>query len=147
MRMKAMAGVVGLLATLLVFSVVGAIFPAQNYGQGSSDVWVMNLNETEDANVVAAYIDQNGNPDATVGATIDPLGNTSFPASSSGLADDCWAPWCCTRTVSWPLLWSCSGRTFPRETGGAAGCIPAIRKVRTRSSSRSSQGPTTTGVS
>ena len=88
MRFKVMGVVLGVLATFLLFSVTAAIFPAQSVGQGSSDIWVMNLDESNDANVVASYVDQDGNSDATVGATIDPLGNTSFPASSSGLGND-----------------------------------------------------------
>jgi hypothetical protein len=87
MRIRVIAAFVGLLATLLVFSLAGANWPEQSYGQGSSDIWVMNLHETEDANVVASYVNQDGDPDASVGGTIDPLGNTSFPASSSGLED------------------------------------------------------------
>jgi len=88
MKFKVMGVVIGVLATFLLFSVAAAIFPAQSVGQGSSDVWVMNLDDTNDANVVASYVDQEGNSDATVGATIDPQGNTSFPASSSGLGND-----------------------------------------------------------
>jgi len=88
MRFKVMGVVIGVLATFLLFSVAGAIFPAQSVGQGSSDVWVMNLDDTNDANVVASYVNQEGDSDATVGDTIDPLGNTSFPASSSGLGND-----------------------------------------------------------
>ena len=87
MRIKVMGGVVGLLATLLVFSVYAA-FPTQSIGQGSSDIWVMNLDEADVADVVATYVDQGGNRDASVGATINPLGNTSFPAASSGLGNN-----------------------------------------------------------
>jgi len=88
MRVKLMVGIVGVLALMVVASVAVAQYPGQAIGQGSSDIWVMNLHTTEDANVVASYVDQEGTPDATVGGTIDPLGNTSFPAATSGLGND-----------------------------------------------------------
>jgi len=88
MRVKMLVGVAAVLALLLTASVAVAKFPDQSVGQGSSDIWVMNLDETEDANVVAAYVDQDGNPDDTIGAVIDNLGNTSFPASDSGVGND-----------------------------------------------------------
>lgn len=88
MRSKALGCVVAMLAVMLIASVAMAQYPGQSVGQGSSDIWVMNLDGTNDANVVASYVDQDGNPDSTVGATVDPLGNTSFPASSSGLGNN-----------------------------------------------------------
>ncbi len=88
MKVKVVGTMVAVLAVMLVSSVVLAVFPTQGVGQGSSDIWVMNLHGTEDANVVASYIDQDGNEDSSVGGTIDPLGNTSFPASGSGLGND-----------------------------------------------------------
>ena len=88
MRFKVLAGVIAVMAVMLVASVAVAQYPTQSIGQGSSDIWVMNLDEAEDANVVASYVDQEGNPDSSVGGLIDPLGNTSFPASASGLGND-----------------------------------------------------------
>lgn len=89
MKVKVVVTIVAVLAVMLVSSVVlAARFPTLGVGKGSSDIWVMNLHETEDANVVASYVDQDGNEDSSVGGTVDPLGNTSFPASSSGLAND-----------------------------------------------------------
>jgi hypothetical protein len=88
MKTKAIAVVVGVLAVMLVASVATATFPTDSVGQGSSDIWVMNL-ESSEANVVAAYYNRTGGtPDASVGGTIDPWGNASFPAASSGLGDD-----------------------------------------------------------
>ena len=88
MKLRVLGAIAAALALLLICSIALASYPSQSIGQGSSDIWVMNLNETEDANVVATYIDQDGNVDASVGGTIDPLGNTSFPAASSGLGDN-----------------------------------------------------------
>jgi len=88
MRARVLGGIVAVLAVLLISSVAVAQYPGQGVGQGSSDIWVMNLDETLDAGVVASYVNQNGVSDSTVGGTIAPLGNTSFPASSSGLAND-----------------------------------------------------------
>jgi hypothetical protein len=88
MRLRLLGAIVAVLGVLLFSSVVLASFPEQSVGQGSSDIWVMNLDETQDAAVVASYVNQSGAPDSSVGATISPLGNASFPASSSGLSDD-----------------------------------------------------------
>jgi len=89
MRFKGVVGVAGaVLAGLLVSSVILAYFPEQGLGQGNSDIWVMNLHGTLDATVVTRYFDQGGNPTDGPGASISPLGNASFPASSSGLADN-----------------------------------------------------------
>ena len=88
MKLRVLGAIAAALTLLLIASIALASYPSQSIGQGSSDIWVMNLNETEDANVVATYIDQDGNPDASLGGTIDPLGNNSFPASSSGLGDN-----------------------------------------------------------
>jgi hypothetical protein len=88
MRLRAIGILIGLLSMLLLASAAVAQYPGQSDGQGSSDIWVMNVDDGGTANVVAAYIDQDGNSDTTVGATINALGNTSFPASSSGLGND-----------------------------------------------------------
>jgi len=88
MRARVLGGIVAVLAVLLISSVAVAQYPGQAVGQGSSDIWVMNLDETLDAGVVASYVNQDGVSDSTVGGTIAPLGNTVFPASSSGLAND-----------------------------------------------------------
>lgn len=88
MKVRVIGTIVAVLAVMLVSSVVLAAFPTQGVGRGSSDIWVMNIYGTEDANVVASYVDQDGNEDSSVGGTVDPLGNASFPASSSGLGND-----------------------------------------------------------
>src|SRR4030042_2291735 len=82
MRVRVLGGALAIVAIMLISSAAIAQYPTQSVGQGSSDIWVMNLDETEDANVVASYVDQEGNPDASVGSTIDPLGNTSLPPSA-----------------------------------------------------------------
>ncbi len=88
MRMRVLGATIAVLGVLLLASVSVAQFPGQSIGQGSSDIWVMNLDETQDADVVASYINQDGVAESSVGATIAPLGNTSFPASTSGLGNN-----------------------------------------------------------
>jgi hypothetical protein len=87
MRLRALGIMIGVLVIMLGASAVMAQYPGQSIGQGSSDIWVMNLGGST-ANVVASYVDRDGNPDTSVGGTVDALGNTSFPASSSGLGND-----------------------------------------------------------
>ena len=88
MRTKVLAGTIAVLAVILLTSVAVAQYPVQTIGQGNSDIWVMNLDETDVANVVASYVDQDGNVDASVGGPIASMGNTSFPAASSGLGNN-----------------------------------------------------------
>jgi len=87
MKLKVLGAIAAALAVLAISSVALAIYPGQSIGQGSSDIWVMNLDETLDADVVASYINQDGVAESSVGGAIAPLGNARFPASSSGLAD------------------------------------------------------------
>ena len=88
MKLRVLGAIAAALTLLLIASIALASYPSQSIGQGSSDIWVMNLNETEVANVIASYIDQDGNVDTSVGGPIAPMGNTSFPAASSGLGDN-----------------------------------------------------------
>ncbi|MDH4207655.1 MAG: hypothetical protein OEV76_02160 [Anaerolineae bacterium] len=88
MKFKVLAGAIAVMAVMLIASVAVAQYPGQGIGQGSSDIWVMNLSDTTSANVVASYVDQDGVQATSVGGTIAPLGNTSFPASTSGLGND-----------------------------------------------------------
>ncbi len=86
MRTKVLATVALLLGILLVSSVALAGFPTDELGVGSSETWVMNVHETLDANVVATYVDQDGNQAGSIQSTISPQGNDNFPASSSSLS-------------------------------------------------------------
>jgi hypothetical protein len=83
LRLLVSAGIV--LGGMLLASVASAGYPADTLGLGNTEVWVMNLHESLDANVVASFFDRDGSQTQSLQATIDPFGNVSFPASSSGL--------------------------------------------------------------
>ena len=83
LRVVANAGIV--LGILLLASVTFANYPGEEVGLGSTETWVMNVHETLDANVVASFFDQDGQQTWSTESTIAPLGNDSFPASSSQL--------------------------------------------------------------
>jgi hypothetical protein len=85
MRLRVVATAVIVLGTLLLASVAVADYPDEGVGVGSTETWVMNVHETLDANVVASFIDQDGQQTWSSESTIAPLGNDSFPASSSEL--------------------------------------------------------------
>ncbi len=85
MRQRAVASAVIVLGTLFLASVALANYPDEGVGVGSTETWVMNVHETLDANVVVSFLDQDGQQTWSTESTIAPLGNDSFPASSSEL--------------------------------------------------------------
>jgi hypothetical protein len=86
MRQRVVASVGIILGTLFLASLAFADYPDEGFGRGSTETWVMNLHDTLDANVVASFFDRDGFHTKSIEGTIAPLGNASFPASSSGLA-------------------------------------------------------------
>ena len=86
MRLRVLAGFGIVVGILLLASVAFAAgYPEEGPGLGNATVWVMNLHETLDANVVASFFDRDGFETDSEEATIDYLGNHSFPASSPDL--------------------------------------------------------------
>jgi LysM repeat protein len=65
-----------------------ATFPSP--GQGSTNVYVQNLDTENAISVQADYYDQGGNLDASVGKTIEPLAAQAFLIDDSGLSDTSW---------------------------------------------------------
>ncbi len=85
MRLRVLASFGIVLGILLLASVAFAGYPDESVGLGNATVWVMNVHETLDANVVASFFDRDGYETDSEEATIDNLGNDSFPASSPDL--------------------------------------------------------------
>jgi hypothetical protein len=76
---------VGVLATLA--SAQGSVDP----GVGNVNFTVMNTSDTDEALVVASYIDQNGQVDSSVQKTLQPQSSQGFQITQSGLPDNNWA--------------------------------------------------------
>lgn len=86
--MKRMVSV--LMVVVVLLGIATPVFAAPpNPGSGSTNFTVQNLDEVEDANVQADYVNQSGEVDASVPKTIGPLASDGFPAADSGL-DDGW---------------------------------------------------------
>lgn len=60
---------------------------AQDPGTANVNFTVMNLDPTEDATVIAQYVNQDGMVDAAVEKTLPPLTPAGFPIADSGLPD------------------------------------------------------------
>ncbi len=78
------------LALVLTVSVVG-MASAQGTvdpGVGYVNFTVMNLSDSSQANVEAAYVNQAGGVDVTVPKTVEPLSSQGFQAAESGLPDN-----------------------------------------------------------
>jgi len=82
MRIKVLAILGSILGMMLGASVALGSYPDQAVGLGNAEIWVVNLHESLDANVVVSFFDRDGFETDSEQATIDYLGNHSFPAST-----------------------------------------------------------------
>ena len=85
MKLRVLASFGIVLGILLLASVAFAGYPDESVGLGNATVWVMNVHETLDANVVASFFDRDGFETDSEEATLAYLGNHSFPASTPDL--------------------------------------------------------------
>jgi hypothetical protein len=86
-RLRFVVPVVSLIVVLVLTTLAsaqGALSP----GAGSVNFTVQNLDASEDASVIASYINENGVADATIPATIAPQSSAGFNIADSGLADN-----------------------------------------------------------
>ena len=85
-RLRFAVPVVSLIAVLMLTTLAAASEP--NPGAGSVNFTVQNLDPSEDASVIASYINSAGQADATIPATIAPQSSAGFNIADSGLADN-----------------------------------------------------------
>jgi hypothetical protein len=77
---------IGILALVLALAMTVPVL-AQDPGTGSTNFTVMNLDPAASATVVAEYVNQDGEVDATVEKTLTPMTPAGFPITDSGLPD------------------------------------------------------------
>lgn len=75
------------LVLLLGSTVLSASAAGFDIGSGATDVSVMNTSTTDQATVVAQYINQDGTTETTINQVIPPLGSVKLKASDAGLGD------------------------------------------------------------
>ena len=86
-RLRFVVPVVSLIVVLVLTTLAsaqGALSP----GAGSVNFTVQNLDPSEDASVIASYINSSGVADATIPATIAPQSSAGFNIADSGLVDN-----------------------------------------------------------
>ena len=88
--MKRLFALVGSLLLIVVFTTSALAQGGLNPGSGSVNFTVMNLDANEASQVVAEYVNQNGQVDATKNVQIQPRSSEGFPIDAAGLPDN-WA--------------------------------------------------------